>query len=87
MTVEGKFKWDLDIANMKADELEALIGACNRARRATIRADLSERMTQLIADADAIGCHFSVPDAYGTWTRLLPTGVYLKDNVKPQLEV
>lgn len=87
MTVEGNFKWDLDIPNMKLDELDALITACNRARHETKRLDLSERMDQLIADADAIGCYFSVPTAHGTWARLIPEGVYLNDKPKPQLEV
>lgn len=87
MTREGPFSWELDIPNMKSDELEALITACNRARHEAKRIELSERMDQLIADADAIGCHFSVPNAHGTWTRLIPEGVYLNDNPKLQLEV
>ena len=87
MTHEGPFSWELDIPNMKLDELDALITACERARHEAKRLDLSERMDQLITDADAIGCHFSIPNAYGTWTKLLPGGVFLKDNPKPQLEV
>lgn len=88
MTVEGKFKWDLDIPNMKLDELDALIAACDRARKNIIRLSLIERFDQLVDEAKKNGCYFETIAHSGELVGLInPNKVCLKDYPEPQLEV
>lgn len=88
MTVEGNFKWDLDIPNMKLDELDALIAACYRARKDIIRLNLIERFDQLVDEAKENGCYFETIARSGELVGLtIPNQVCLKDYPQPQLEV
>ena len=88
MTVEGRFKWDLDIPNMELDELDALITACERARKNIVKLSLIERFDQLVDEAKKNGCYFETISRCGELVSLTkPNNVCLQDYPEPKLEV
>ena len=58
MTCEGIYRWDLDIANMKLDEIEALETAIARVKMNAKRSDLMSRMCSLLTEANELGLEF-----------------------------
>lgn len=56
MTIEGNFKWDLDISDMELDELNALIKACERAREDIAKNDIEERLSQIMHEIKEMNC-------------------------------
>lgn len=89
MTREGKYSWDLDINNMKVEELDALVTACNRCRKRAMIEALEERLSQFVADVESIGCHLETPVASGgaRWIEINADSIFVKENPTTPLEV
>lgn len=89
MTREGKYSWDLDINNMKVEELDALVTACNRCRKRAMIEALEERLSQFVADVQSIDCHLETPVAYGNarWVEINADSIFIKENPTTPLEV
>ena len=89
MTREGKYSWDLDICNMHVEEIDALITACNRYRHAAKVDELSERLRQILAEVDEIGCQIEIPlsENEGKWTTVTPDTCFITQKPKAELNV
>lgn len=89
MTREGQYSWDLDIGNMRIDELDALIAVCNQYRRAAKIEELYGRLSQILAEIDEVGCRLEVPISEGDkrWTTVTSDACFIKQKPKTELNV
>lgn len=62
MTINGQYKWDLDIDNMELEELNALICACKNAKIKANQRALISRIYNVIDDAKEAGLYFVVAE-------------------------
>lgn len=89
MTREGQYSWDLDIGNMRVDEIDALITACNRYRRAAKVDELYGRLNQILIEIDELGCRLETPISEDDkrWTTVTPDSCFIKQKPKTELNV
>ena len=89
MTRVGQYSWDLDIGNMRIDELDALIAVCNQYRRAAKTSELYERLNQILAEIDELDCRLEIPISEDDkhWTTVTPDACFIKQKPKTELNV
>lgn len=89
MTHEGKFSWDLDINDMKVEELDALMSACTRARSGAMLREFDEKLIQFLREIDSAGYHLEVPVAGGDarWMPVDASNIFIKEKPTAPIEV